>query len=371
MYFLSTQQNYLYFCFEKFIRCMEPSEPQQLTTTGDPSSNKTESTSTTAFRLNCVRLFLTYPKCNLAPAEALELLRSKIDFENYVIARETHQDGSFHLHAYLHRGEGKRFNIRNPARLDLLGHHGNYQAVRNPKQVLKYVTKEGCFVTNLTDAELSDTGSPNPIANLIQAVQTGQMTIPEAMDSLILTKTGARDFLLNRERILRTFHEIAPPDCPILHQLSEFPDVPQALQDFDFKTALLLWGPAGTGKTSLALALVGTPYLLVTNEDAQKKWDPWKYKGIVYDDFKPKRDLTEEEWIHILDVSRTLTVAARFADAYLTSGRRVAITSNRNPNVLLPLHLGQIKRRVTIYYVPKLGVYELQQSVDNVPQHVE
>jgi len=113
------------------------------------------------FRINARNLFLTYPKCDLEPEEALSLLRPELDFEDYVIAQEMHADGTPHLHVWLQARGKKKFNIRDATKLDLLHHHGNYQAARSVSAIVKYVTKEGKWISNLPPEEVQALKKPS------------------------------------------------------------------------------------------------------------------------------------------------------------------------------------------------------------------
>ncbi|UDN67476.1 replication-associated protein [robinz virus RP_513] len=104
------------------------------------------------FRLNASQLFLTYPQCPLPVNEVHSLLKEKLEIFNYVIARELHANGDFHIHAWI-KLSGP-VNFKKPDCLDIGGFHGNYQGCRSKKNVLKYVTKDGNYITdiqNLTD----------------------------------------------------------------------------------------------------------------------------------------------------------------------------------------------------------------------------
>ena len=93
------------------------------------------------FRLNSKTLFVTFPKCPKLPEELLEHLQKIFKLETYLIAREQHMDGSFHLHAYL--SLEKKVNIKDERKCDWkvddVTYHPNMQGCRSPKAVLKYV----------------------------------------------------------------------------------------------------------------------------------------------------------------------------------------------------------------------------------------
>jgi len=114
-----------------------------------------------AFRLRAKHLFLTYPRCPMPPQEALALFRAKpgIDIDRYLICVEDHADGTPHLHVYL--GLKGPIDTTNQNFFDLQGealYHGNYQAARSAANVIRYVKKDGVFITNLKDGALPKEG---------------------------------------------------------------------------------------------------------------------------------------------------------------------------------------------------------------------
>lgn len=99
--------------------------------------------SSSGFRLQGTRFFLTFPQCDKSPDEAQQALKDllKDKYKSSIVAQEKHEDGSPHLHIYVE--VLKRMNISNAAYWDVVGgKHGNYQAVRNADAVKRYVTKE-------------------------------------------------------------------------------------------------------------------------------------------------------------------------------------------------------------------------------------
>jgi len=80
------------------------------------------------------------------PQAALEYIREKYNVVEYVIAQETHEDGTLHLHAFIKTQRKITFNNK---LFDLPNHHGNYQVAKSWPCVKKYVTKGGNFITNL------------------------------------------------------------------------------------------------------------------------------------------------------------------------------------------------------------------------------
>lgn len=85
------------------------------------------------FRLSAKMLFLTYPKCDLSLNEVYNYLNSLMEkkgiaLQGHLIARELHEDGFPHIHAYLELS--KKFDSKSSNCLDIEMHetiyHGNY-----------------------------------------------------------------------------------------------------------------------------------------------------------------------------------------------------------------------------------------------------
>lgn len=110
----------------------------------------------------------------------MEHLKTIDQVNEYVVAKESHADGEPHLHAYVKFQTGLRTTEFTP-RLDVDGHHGNYQSARSFRSVVKYVTKDGDYITNLSDVMLE-----TPQAKRIKLVhQIEETSIKD------LIKTGA------------------------------------------------------------------------------------------------------------------------------------------------------------------------------------
>lgn len=105
------------------------------------------------FRINSAQFFLTYPKCELSPDEAhaahsMLAEKSKYTIKDYVIAREKHEDGTNHLHMWF--VTDRKLNIGSPHFFDIGDYHGSYEGVRSNKAVLKYVTKDGDYISSMS-----------------------------------------------------------------------------------------------------------------------------------------------------------------------------------------------------------------------------
>jgi len=97
---------------------------------------------TKRFRLNCSRLFLTYPKCSLERIDVHKYLEQKLqdNIKEYLIVQEKHKDGEKHIHVYLELN--KRINYTSPNCLDINGFVGHYECCKNKIKAIEYLLKE-------------------------------------------------------------------------------------------------------------------------------------------------------------------------------------------------------------------------------------
>lgn len=70
--------------------------------------------------------------------------------EEYVVAHELHQDGTDHLHCWFKLASN--VNYKKSDCLDLfyneIKYHGMYEGARSNIKVLKYVTKDGDYISS-------------------------------------------------------------------------------------------------------------------------------------------------------------------------------------------------------------------------------
>lgn len=97
------------------------------------------------------QFFLTYPRCEATKEVLRDFLVLECGGEDWIIAREAHEDGAHHLHAYLRYPRAKR--VRDPNYFDLTDgdhtYHPNIQTVRSPAACQKYVSKDGDYISNI------------------------------------------------------------------------------------------------------------------------------------------------------------------------------------------------------------------------------
>lgn len=132
--------------------------------------------------------FLTWPKCDLSPQEALEILQVKATtpIKEYVVAREKHKDGTLHLHAFI-RYEKKV--CWSATRWDLgPGIHGQYEKAKSWVATQRYCKKDGDFIANIdTESALQKKGKKNmqiltgDLKDLLESGELNALSLPNAI----------------------------------------------------------------------------------------------------------------------------------------------------------------------------------------------
>lgn len=102
------------------------------------------------FRLDVKKFFLTYPQCAATKEDLKEKLTTLTygghSITNWIICKETHADGSPHLHAVVELDT--KFNCRDERYFDFLGFHPKIESVRALKSAVAYCKKEGDWIAS-------------------------------------------------------------------------------------------------------------------------------------------------------------------------------------------------------------------------------
>jgi len=205
---------------------------------------------TTPPRVKCRGgLFLTYPQFSRGDAppvlEALKLkllgqlnpyvVRGRIPggFDKGVIAREKHQDGSYHLHCWLRCSAVDKQIFIDHADLDLEGHHGNYQGAKSDSAVLKYCTKDGDYIWWGQDPKLSAEIKGKHLSSVLCDVIEGRISCNQAV----------------KEKTMLLLHY-----NKLVSNLAMW-KANQVKESLGQPLLLYIYGQAGVGKTSLCRQL--------------------------------------------------------------------------------------------------------------------
>jgi len=182
------------------------------------------SSSADATEWHAAKYFLTYSQC---PAEKEDLRDFLVGLCGepallWIVARETHKDDAFHLHAYLEFPKPKR--VRDPRYFDFtVGdkvYHPNIGTVRLRARCQIYTAKKGDYITNFEIATVKLT-----YGEVIARSSTRDEFIG------LLTEGYARDVVLNLQRIEYFLDKRFGSDAPPAY-VSEFTGfvVPDELQ---------------------------------------------------------------------------------------------------------------------------------------------
>lgn len=100
-------------------------------------------------RVRACKFFLTFPQCEYSHVDALENLVMKFGdgIKWCVVSRELHSDGHHHLHVALYLKERFSYQANGHTWDFVAEQHGNYQKMRKQHECVKYVIKDGVYVS--------------------------------------------------------------------------------------------------------------------------------------------------------------------------------------------------------------------------------
>ncbi len=265
----------------------------------------------TPFRLQAKHLFLTYPKCDESKEVALASIISKLDPDWAVVAEEQHKDDTPHLHCLVVLKKLRHF--RNCKLLDsITGKHGDYQSARDLVKVLSYIAKMSVYcayhinvATYLANSIARKKARGKSKSDLVAGrISDGASLIDIDLQFpgyFMMHKRKIEDYAswsaLKRQRQSKLSWKVPPRDISC-----SFPEEQDILfwiiknikAERIFKQEQLwVWGPRGTGKTSLITWLEKflTIYY-VPHEDFDDEWEDGMYDLAVIDEFKGTRKIT-------------------------------------------------------------------------------
>ncbi|AFR11834.1 Rep [Nepavirus] len=274
------------------------------------------------FRLQGRHIAITYSRCDYALDDILAFLKNKHSgsrtVQHVIVCSETHQDGSFHRHAYV-RYSGK-VNITNPEYFKFRHAQCNIQPCRNVAAWNNYVRKDGDFVEWEEDATSSNGLYENAQnmgeADFFQWALRSKIQFGYAQRAWDTQKKAAK---------LITFDEDNNPFLDLNLPLT------QELAGWHLSTNLtnVLVGPTGCGKTVYCFRNLLKPMLLISHIDDLKHFDPNLHRSILFDDMKFDQWPIQAQ-IHLCDRGLPRSIHRRYGTTLIPAGIQIAITCNEN-----------------------------------------
>lgn len=260
-----------------------------------------------SFRLNCKCFYGTWPQCEVTPQQCLDNgLQLLPPVEWAVVAQEAHKDGTPHLHGIFYFKEKCDIKDAN-AILDLICHkHGNYQGAKSPMKVLRYVCKDGNYVTIgdvpvwKVDAKISckmakillDGGSFDDCVALDAGTAMLQKGKLEQFEAYVKHKKSQENKEVWIPLDLTHFVD-ASPEFWIANWLNINlfqPRKPRQLQ-------LYIYGEPGLGKSRLVaqISRFARLFVIPRDEDFYDEWNDSNYDLAVLDEFYGNKSV---QWLN-------------------------------------------------------------------------
>jgi len=262
---------------------------------------------------NGKRFFLTYPQCDSLPIELVAFLQQQGPIKSYLVSREKHEDGNYHLHACVEftTKQSKQVNW-----LDFNSKHPNKQDPRNWAACKTYCKKDGDYVEgpedNLDERDIVEICKDYHLEEDWFSYCLSKR-MPFQYATWFWTRCHQDDTTLSTNECEGTL-------CP---QLQEF-------KWNESMKCLILRGNSGCGKTTWAKRSLPTPILFVSHIDTLKKFRPGFHKSILFDDIDVKH-YPRTSQIHLVDFENSRDIHCRHTVAHIPAGIYKVFTCNEWP----------------------------------------
>lgn len=291
------------------------------------------------FRFAAHAALLTYSALHLGEFPLLEVYKlisakSNGGCSELVVCEELHKvpaDPARFLHLHVYMWSKNKIDTRNHLFFDLIGNnhrpvHPYMQTLapgpENRIKVIKYVCKNHKYIMELDPLKpfcFEQAGAKTGWGQLVRDAPT-----VEAAEAELRLKHPSILYLWGDKILKRKRMEV---------EASEVVGEGYTKEDFDFtftpeelKKTILLHGPSGTGKTSLAIAQFEQP-LICGALDQLKGFRVGFHDGIVLDDCC-LRKLTPAEAIQLVDTTFDRAIQLRYHPAVIPAGTPRIITTN-------------------------------------------
>lgn len=187
------------------------------------------------FQFKSAQAFLTYAQCPLERDYVLDYITDKLSdldrnpvvtIDAHCVAQETHEDGNFHIHAYLKFSSKLCFTGDNffDIKINEINYHPNITAPRSSVAVIKYVQKDKNFIAS------------DNIAEILNKRSYGTIRKDATSRTEYLNMIGThfpRDLALNYDR-LEQYSHVLFPEAKITYDnpYTSFMNVPEGLTNW-------------------------------------------------------------------------------------------------------------------------------------------
>lgn len=355
------------------------------------------------FRMNAQKFFLTYPRCDVAPADAIatikELLEEPYGIKFVVCGREKHADGSLHLHIALWLR--KPLDIRSAKYWDFVtAQHGHYRIMCKPERCVAYVIKEGDveFFSSepgwTPSTYVESRKRKKPVAFLDVALQ-----VKEGLDLDQINELHPGFMLQNLSRVVAYMDWMGSRD---LARRLPYPQVgltaalagigpAMSLEEMQilgwmdmnfgrrrtFKQAqLYIHGRGDVGKTSLVLAIeeaFAKVYWVPMDEEYYTLYDDKQHTLSVFDEFRGQKTI---QWMNSWAQGAPLSIKRKNGQGIKRQNIPTIVLSNYEPAgayhkvaIENPTVLETFVARFTVIAIPEGG--NLFKLIDAIRRYKE
>lgn len=320
------------------------------------------------FRMNAKTYFLTWPQNDtekdVVLQRVVELWGDDISFA--VVCAESHRTGEPHLHCIVGFKSKKNIIDANPVLDSLTGKHGNYQGAKSARKVLRYVCKDGNFVTYGDVPDFSEkAGKLELIAGMLSSGSTVPAVAKEYPGVFLLHKRKIEEFAAWSKR-QKMVESLIPwsigalvadgPTSALVEWLRENILEPRLHR----QKQLWIYGPPGIGKSRLIGQLQERlrVYVIPRDEEFYDEYEDGLYDLCVLDEYRSHKTLN---WLNSWLDGSTFPIRQKGRQAVKNDNLPVIICSNYAPETCY-------KESVTRdAFIDRLTVVELQAPFNLFP----
>lgn len=279
-----------------------------------------------ALRVRCKNFALTYSALGHEEPNLErwmdDLAEGHADVIGGMVAKERHQDGQWHVHALLCFDE--TVEVRDPATLDVRGHHPNIKAAKNVKGWIEYIRKDGMW-----RSWGRTPGAPAKEGNLLMEVAKGMKNMQQALSE---QPSLARNMQRNMQNI-EMLRAVMQDDAHGRRDVQVY----------------WLYGESDTGKSRWAHDNHPDAYRTPVTG---RFWGNYQgQKTVVMDDYSPDQ-FTYKQLLRICDLY-PVEIEVKGGHCNLAASL-IIITSDKHPSLLYPNSWDrQLQRRLK--YVVDFG----------------